>query len=252
MAQKSGIAACTLMAGLLLTTALAEAQQEFGAGISDAAVITRTAAGGIRADRLSPGQLRIWRRIRRVIFARDANGQWLHPTLERLWRQVESCRHVIYIEIHAHAAESLAGKFTVERIDPEGKKHVLSIHLYLSGINRASTREGARRSDGFKPFEKLNREERYAEVLGHELAHAVLTIQNPGYAALVQEQSRLEAELVGRSAIAGKVVADVTNNLRMRRLDQLAGQVEGPANATEIEIWSELAGKHRRNAGLRR
>jgi hypothetical protein len=247
MARRSGFTTLTLMAGLLTITPFAGAQQAVGAGIPNASIIRHAVTAGIRTDRLSRRELRIWRKIERIVFARDTNGQSRHPTLERLWREVEWSGHSIFIEIPSGAAVSMAGKFVVERIDPEGKNHILSIHLYLSGINIASTGEGGRRTDGFIPFEKLDREKRYAEVLGHELAHAVLTIQDPHYAALVQEQRRLEAELAARSHAVGRVVIDGESELRMRRLDSLAKAVEAPANAVEIEVWRELARISSRN-----
>ncbi len=251
MTQKAGIITWTIIVALLATIPFGEAQPELGPGISDAAAAGHTDGGGIRTDRLSHKNLRIWKKIYLTICTRDAKGQLLHPKLERLWSQVESSGHVVYIEMSRRTAESMAGKFTVERTDPEGRNDILSIRLFLSAIKKASTREGARRTDGFIPFERLDETERYAEVLGHELAHAVLTIKNPRYAALAREQSRLEAELVTQILTAGKVVVDVYNELRMRRLDQLALQVEAPANAVEIEIWRELAGKGRKNTKLR-
>ena len=69
----------------------------------------------------------------------------------------------------------------------------------------------------------------------------IRTLQDPWYAALVTEQHRLEAELASRSCKTGKVFFEGGNELRMRRLDFLARSVEEPANATEIEIWRELA-----------
>ena len=80
-----------------------------------------------------------------------------------------------------------------------------------------------------------------AEVLGHELAHVIRTLQDRCYVAFAQEQGRLEAELAARSHGVGKVVIDGENELRIRRLDFLPRQVEAPANAVEIEVWRELA-----------
>jgi hypothetical protein len=196
---------------------------------------------GIRTDRLLSGQLRSWRKIERIVFARDAAGQPLHPTLEGLWRQVESSGHRIFIELGGIGPGNMAGKFVVENLDPEGMSHDLSIRLYLASINGASTKEGARRADGFIPFKGLYREKRHAEALGHEMAHATRTLQDPCYAALVEEQKRLEAELAASSRKSGKIVVDVENQLRMRRLDVLTRLIEEPVNATEIQIWRELA-----------
>jgi hypothetical protein len=216
---------------------------------NDANAVNDTAGErtGFRTDRLSPRQLRTWKRIEGIVFARDAAGRSLHPTLEGLWRWVESSGHTIFIDMRAPALESTAGKFVVERIDPEGKNHTLSICLYLSAIVKAETSDWARRADGFIPFKQLNSEKRYAEVLGHELAHAVQIIQDPYYAALALEQSGLRAELLSRTRTERKVVFDSENMLRLRRLDMLTGQLETFANAVEIEVWCELAGSCGKN-----
>ncbi len=202
---------------------------------------------GVRTDRLSPRQLQNWKKIQGIVSARDAAGRLLHPTLERLWRQVESSGHTIFIDMRAPALESTAGIVVFERIDPEGKNHTLSICLYLSAIDNADTSDWARRADGFTPFKQLNREERYAQVIGHELAHVVLIMQDPYYAALVREQNGLRAELLARNRKGRKVVFDSENMLRLRRLAMLTGQLEAPANAIEIEIWRELAGSCGKN-----
>ncbi len=247
MARRPGFATLALIAGLLTTIPSARAGQAAGAGIPDAHIITRAATAAIRTDRLSRRQLRTWKRIEGIVFARDAAGRSLHPTLEGLWRQVESSGHTIFIDMRAPALESTAGIVVVERIDPEGKNHTLSICLYLSAIDNADTSDWARRADGFTPFKQLNREKRYAQVIGHELAHVVLIMQDPYYAALVREQNGLRAELLARNRKGRKVVFDSENMLRLRRLAMLTGQLEAPANAIEIEIWRELAGSCGKN-----
>jgi hypothetical protein len=202
---------------------------------------------GFRTDRLSTRQLRIWKRIEAIASARDADGRSLHPALENLWRQVEWSGHAIYIEMRTSAIQNMAGKFMVEKINPDGKNHTLSIYLYISTIDKADTSEWARRADGFIPFEKLEREKRYAEVLGHELEHAIRTIQDPEYAALSEEQDRLEAEFNKMSHKGGKVIFNGESKLRRQKLDSLAKLIEAPANAVEIEVWRELAKNSEKN-----
>lgn len=81
MGQQSGFTTLTLMAGLLTTIPVAGAQHTVGAGTPNASVIRHAATTGIRTDRLSRRQLRTWRKIERIVFARDAAGGPLHPTL---------------------------------------------------------------------------------------------------------------------------------------------------------------------------
>jgi hypothetical protein len=233
----------------LLMTAITAALFGFGSNLkagdktrndkSEIRNSTFEAQGGFRTDRLSAKQLRTWRKIEDVVFARDNAGSLLHPKLENLWRQVESSGCSIFIEMTAQETENMAGKFIVENPGQDGKHSVLSIHIYVSTIDKANTSNWARRADGFIPFEKLENEKRYAEVLGHELEHAVRTIQDPEYAALSGEQDRLEAEFRSRIRKEGKAAMDGNIELS-RRLDFLARQIEAPANAVEIEVWHEL------------
>jgi hypothetical protein len=115
---------------------------------------TAGAKGGIRTDRLSPRQLRVWKRIERVVHVHDSKGQALHPTLGMLWRKADSCGHDIFIELGKRGPGNVGGKFTIEKLDTDGKRHSLSIRVYLVSIDEASTSEGAQRSDGFIPFER--------------------------------------------------------------------------------------------------
>ena len=81
-------------------------------------IYSAVAEAGIRTNRLTPKQLRIWRSIERVALARNCAGQPLHPRLESLWRQVQSSGHAIYIEMPTPAIENMAGKFLIEKPDP--------------------------------------------------------------------------------------------------------------------------------------
>jgi hypothetical protein len=197
---------------------------------------------GFRTDRLSSRQLRTWRKIEGIVFARDAAGQHLHPTLERLWRQAESSGIPIFIELRPSTGTDRAGRVVVEGAGPDRDSRALAIHLHTSTIDRADTSKWARRPDGFIPFQGLNREQRYAEVLGHELVHALQVLQDPDYAALAEEQVRLYAESAACSREAGKVVYSGENERRMRRLAILDQLAERSALEAEIAIWRELKG----------
>jgi hypothetical protein len=166
----------------------------------------------------------------------------LHPTLERLWREVKSSGYPIFIELRPSTGTDMAGKVTLESAGPDGRRRALSIWLYTSTIDKADTSQWARRPDGFIPFKNLEREKRYAEVLGHELAHAAQILQDPTYAALAEELVRLLAESSACSRKDGKVSYQGENERRLRRLVLLDQLIEPPAIAAEIEIWRELSG----------
>jgi hypothetical protein len=134
----------------------------------------RALADGIITDRLTDKDLRRWNAIKRIVFAEDSDGQPLHPTLRGLWEKLERSGHTIYIEMRGmgRAISNTAGAFHIERLDPEGVRHAAVIRLYPDTIDRAYVGPSAARAEGFIPFLELSQEERYAEVLGHEMAHA--------------------------------------------------------------------------------
>src|SRR5215813_7361561 len=150
--------------GLVVSTARAQ----------DSARPNRAPATNIITDRLTSKDLRRWNAIKRIVFAEDIEGQPLHPTMLSLWDKLERSGHVIYIEMRGtgRAISNTAGVFHIERLDPEGLRHVAIIRLYPETIDRAYVGPTAG-AEGFIPFQGLSKEERYAEVLGHEMAHAV-------------------------------------------------------------------------------
>src|SRR5262249_49741132 len=89
----------------------------------------RRAVSGILMDRLSAKELRRWRSIERLILTEDREGQPQYPTLRGLWEEVEASGHVIYIELPepTFAFSNVAGHFSLEYLDPRGKKHIAVI-----------------------------------------------------------------------------------------------------------------------------
>jgi hypothetical protein len=148
---------------------------------------SRTPARGILTERLSPKRLELWRKIERIVFAVDVERQILHPVLHALWELVEMSGHTIYIEIRENVLSNVAGLCRMERLDPTGQHHIAVIELNPRAIDRAYVGPDARRSDGLIPFEGLGKVEHYAEVLGHELAHAADILLNRELARQVEE-----------------------------------------------------------------
>jgi len=203
-------------------------------------------ASGFCTDRLTPKQLLIWEEIEKIALAADKGGRLLHPRLHGLWQGIQSSGHKAFIEMVEHqATTSMGGKTTLEESDLNGNQKVVVIWLYLSAMDHALADRAVRRSDGLTPYYRLGKYERYAEALGHELAHAVLMLENPGYAYLCSEYRSESAELLvllgqGRGAAEEEIMQ------RRQRLQSLADRIEKPAEAAELEIWSELrSGQHR-------
>jgi hypothetical protein len=198
-------------------------------------------ATGILTDRLSRSQLRAWDSIRHMVFEKDKSGQLLHPTLHDLWQKVQSSGHAIYIELPgADQIQSCeAGRLRVEKFDSQGKRHVAVLRLHRSIIERANVGKQWQRADGFMPFQGLSRERRYVEVLGHELAHALLTLGQLKYAENCQVLYTETERLLSRGNAAREFSSPETRQ-RLNKLQQLMDELEKPAETTEREIWREL------------
>jgi len=185
---------------------------------------------GILTDRLRGSRLRMWNSIQAVVFATDNSGRLKHPTLNALWHEADRCGHVIHIELSKQECNR-AGQVRIERSDSNDRKHVVAIELNLYAIKHASVAEIARQPNGWVPFAGLGLQERCAEVLGHELAHAIRIFRNPEYLQLFRDMERAGREF--------KWLAPEANE-RLRRLVQLLSEFEKPVEATEMAVWREL------------
>jgi hypothetical protein len=198
----------------------------------------------IRIDRLSSKQVRLWNSIREVVFAKDGAGRLLHPRLEERWQSVEASGHLIFIEMveRSKGSSSKAGEMILERIDPGGGQHIISIRLFLPAINHAFA---ARRRPGgaapFQPLAGLSREARYAEVLGHELAHVERAVADPDYRRLYIELDRELNSYSARRRIRKGWYLDPEEQETLGRIEILVDEIERPVLAAEAEIWHELS-----------
>lgn len=213
-----------------------------------------TASDGIRTDRLTPKQRRIWGSIEQIIQAVDRTGRPLHPKLFSLWRWAQTSGHTIYIEMldEKNAATYHAGFLTVQESSSDGTPQAAVIQLWSWVIENASVQKDVRRPDGFIPFEGLGKLERYAQVFGHELAHAALQFNDPAYDRLCREQEKERAEfLSSRQQSRVGSTYDESTRQRLTRLASLTEQIEKPAQSAEVEIWRELLGGQRSGASAK-
>lgn len=193
---------------------------------------------GIVTDRLSRSQLRVWRSILEIVMARDKQGRQLHPTLYGLYHRAETSGHLIHIELSEEESLSRAGRFRIETLDPSGTRHVMAIRLNLPTIDRTYVGESTRHANGWIPFAGLRTTQRYAEVLGHELAHAISVFQDPEALRLYQQLEKETKDL----EIGDGNDASGDWPKRLESVEQLMRQIERPAEAAELEIWRELQG----------
>jgi len=187
------------------------------------------------------------RRRRRAAAARRRSAPpELHPTLRQLWDAVDTSDHTLLVEVPRTRRAYFAGRFEVTAVDPEGRAHEGVIILNLRAIDRASTGPAAVRADGFIPFEGLGRTERYAEVLGHELAHAVWHLASMERARLAQRlQGQVEEQArMLLAAGAGSGTGQVPQE-QVEGIEQLARELEEPAETAEVATWEELRASRR-------
>jgi hypothetical protein len=206
-------------------------------------------AGGLRTDRLSGKLLERWQSIAQLVFAEDGEGQPLHPTLRAMWDEVAASGHEVYVELQEprHSISCIAGLFLIESVRPDG--HIVAaFRLNLRTIDRIHVEPGMAQ-DAFVPFYGLGREGRYAEVLGHELGHAVWTLQRPERARRALElQSR--QLMLARSLLRAKSGEQTEIRRRLRDSDAQAEALEAPARAAEARVWEELVAGSGRERGV--
>lgn len=198
---------------------------------------------GIRTERISARNLPRWQAIERLVFAEDASGQPLHPTLRSLYEWAEASGHSIYIELitESRVSSCTAGNFSIERFDPKGERHEAVIRLYLANIDQAYIGDTVQRPDGLIPFKGLKKEERYAEVLGHELAHAVDILSDLEKVRKVEEvvEQTNEMLLKYHSQRASDALSPELEK-RLSSRDKLLHELEKRAESIEAAVWREL------------
>ena len=207
-------------------------------------------ASGILLDRLSAKHCKTWHKIRQVIYAEDADGKPLHPLLKALFEQLQNSDHSVYLEFDDSRAfgRSIAGKFSIEQLDPEGSRNVGVIKLYLRNIEHAIAPNSAKVKDGFAPLAGLNKLDRYVEVFGHEMAHAVDILFTPERANLVDEIFRKSNQVIQqRLQRKGRIEPEEERVLHER--DAVLNELEKPAVLTEEMVWRELVESRRKRKG---
>ena len=226
------VASCALSLALTWPCPARESQKPQSGGIANQV--------GIVTDGLSGGQLRIWKSALDIVTAKDERGSYLHPTLYELYRQAETSGHLIRIELSEVESLSHAGRFSIEALDANGKRHVATIRLNLATIRRTHIGEDARTANGLIPFEGLRTRECYAEALGHELAHAVSILLDREYLQLYQDLKNEVAQY--ERHLNGLEDSHDDRDRHRSEIDRLSAALEKPAQDAEARIWRELRG----------
>lgn len=199
---------------------------------------------GLLTNRLSNKEMERWKEIERIVFAEDANRQPLHPTLRGLWEWIETSGHTVYVEFvrNNDVISCTAGEFLIEHLDRSGESHIATIQLNLTNINDAYVGAETRRPNGFVPFLGLKKEERYAEVLGHELAHAVHILTSlERTRAVVEFVQKTNQLLLSQYPRQKKAELGPELKRRVSKRDALLQKLEEQAEEMEKAVWTELA-----------
>jgi len=160
-----------------------------------------------------------------IVLTKNRNGEPVHPKLFALYRQAATSGHTIFIELSTQSFSfSSLGWCRIVSQDASTRNATLVMRLNLGMIGRARVSEKNRRTDGFIPFTGLRKNERYAEVLGHELTHAVRLLLDADYLGLYRERK-------------AKVYSSSPDS---QSIDTLTSLIEQPAEVAEEEIWHEL------------
>src|SRR5262245_59499160 len=231
----------------LFSPDITQAVQQRQSGRASASFSTSAQVGqagsGIDTSRLSPKNQERWKAIERIVFAEDNRSQPLHPTLRGMWEWLETSGHTIYVELIRtnRTSTNTAGNFSIERYDPKGDHQVGVIRLNLANIELAYVGPSSAHASGFIPFDGLSKEERYVEVLGHEMAHAIDILTSPESAKSVEftvEQTNEQLLSVHPLRKGDNISQDLKKKLSRR--DELLLELEKRAESMEHIVWKEL------------
>jgi hypothetical protein len=242
-------ALCVVAAGVASLPRATFAVEEGAHAVSSPAAVGRPVVegGGLLVDRLSKGDLRLWQSIEEVVAAKDGAGIPRSPTLRRLWEWAGASSHAIHIQMVAPSklARGMAGVFRVESFDPAGLRHVATVSLCLSNIQRARPSSGPNSTLSFVRFEGLTDAERYAEVLAHELAHAEYFLESKERLAELQAaQEAVFGAFLRRPGPSSKAGHDERARQYAKPLAVLAS-CEPHAESVEAAVLRELAASAR-------
>ncbi len=215
-------------------------------GAQDVSAPVTSGAAAFRTDRLAPRQIKLWNSVREIVLVPDKEGRPLHPTLYDLWRTVGQSGHLVFVELitDKQRSSNVAGECLVEEFDPTGHKHTFRIRLFIPTIDRAfAGQQAAREGMEFVPFSGLTHRERYAKVLGHELAHLANMLRDPDYLSLLREICAEQSAIAAGVGVDGEYLSDVALKERMNLVWPQVLESEKPALVAEAKIYRELLRK---------
>ncbi len=202
---------------------------------------------GILTDRLTAKQLKIWKSIESVVLADDGKGYPLYPGLKSLWQRAEASGRMIFIELEDRKREAspFAGEVLIEKSDAMFSPDRLVVRLRLWLIDRSvgsmTYQGGAVRQAEIHSFRGLDRYQRYAQVLGHELIHALFLLTDSSQVRMLEElKMETQAFYKYRRLNANGSGDEVAQQNLVERIKALRTALEGPAEKLDAELYREL------------
>ncbi len=113
---------------------------------------------------------------------------------------------------------NIAAEYAVEKYDPDGHTREIRLRLFIATIDRARAPEAPRGGLEFVPFAGLRREERYAKVPGHELAHVANMVRKPNYMAVILEICREQLAIAVGTDAEGRPLPEAVLKRRWERI----------------------------------
>ncbi|QQS46163.1 MAG: hypothetical protein IPM66_19955 [Acidobacteriota bacterium] len=183
-----------------------------------------------------------WDEIEELVFMDDEDGQPIHPTLRWLWQWLDTSGHTVYVDIrHRRGAINIAGSFTFKKFDPSGERHIGVIRLNLSNIDQAHVEPSNRLKNGFIPFVGLGKTERYLEVLGHEMSHAVHILSNLELSnSVIEVIDRTNEVLLDKNRERTLHLITPEFRRQLKKRDELLNILETKAADMEKVVWREI------------
>lgn len=183
-----------------------------------------------------------WEEIEELIFLDDNDGQPIHPTLRWLWQWLDTSGHMVFVDIRQKRGDlNLAGSFSIEKFDPRGARHVCVIRLNLNNIDLANVGQENKLKNGLIPFEGLGKTERYVEVLGHEMSHAVHILSDHELSnSVIHLVNRTNEILLDKNRQQQLDQIEPEFRKRLSKRDDLLKILESKAADMEKVVWHEL------------
>ena len=158
----------------------------------------------IDTSNLDEDELNKWQDILDYVNAKDKNGKYLHPELQKEYARLDSDSRTFIIKNHSFGDKSgTGGEFVITKFKGDNDFSEAEINLDLDKVKKLTGPTESKIIPGFNKFEGLfgenGKAQRRAELFGHEAAHAIYALDN--LKEMVQWQKEYNANEAAREAL---------------------------------------------------